>query len=426
MLPFLLPLVSMSSFQQRAASIKDLSDCLYIGMNPIVRLSHRSLWQSYSTNNEDAYWHQEGLDYQRDMGLDHLDTRPKVQSEDTSMEMVVGTDGIATEIYSFATETDNFAIRSSWATAQYLPVWQTSPVTNRAIVNQDLMGLQGTTEAIDNAAVVFSRMEYAKPGYANDTENRRTSEFAWLLSMANQEETMYQGDIFSSVYFPLYNHFEEERQVAGIMRTVIQWGRYFANVLPASDVGVLLVLENGCDEPYSYQIQGEQVYPLGHGDYSSNTFHDYEMTASMAGTTKLNDGTKYGMGIYHGACPYSIRVYPSQEFYDAYITQMPITITASVAAIFVISALMFILYDRLVEWRQILIVKQATQTHEIVASLFPKNVRDRMLQDQNARDYHNSQLRGQTGPPIADLFPNATVVFADLGASLGAPRALLL
>ena len=428
------PFVTMSSFQQRAKSIKDLSGVLYIGMNPMVESALRQKWQFYTNTDLDKQWYQDGLEYQRDRDLDYLDTRPQVETEDSSLEV---SDGIASQIFTFEEEeeddSNNEAIKAPWTQPIYLPVWQTSPVTSRTIVNQDMMNVRGAKKAIEYQSVVFERMQFAAPGYANSTESRKTSEFGFLLSMANENETMYEGDIFSSVYFPLYNNFDADREVVGIMRTVIQWGRYFSNVLPESDVGIVLVLENnGCDEPYSYTIQGTEVFPLGHGDLHDPQFDAYEMTASMEDITQLNDGTKYGMDISHDDCPYSIRVYPSQDFYNAYNTKTPLVVTISVAVVFAFCILMFFFYDRLVEWRQALIVAKAAQTHKIVASLFPKNVRERMLEEKSTTDNNKKKNRGGAAssqvkdfldthedgagggedpmgsPPIADLFPNTT------------------
>jgi hypothetical protein len=39
-------------------------------------------------------------------------------------------------------------------------------------------------------------------------------------------------------------------------------------------------------------------------------------------------------------------------------------------------------YDRLVERRQEIVVEQAVQSTAVVASLFPKNVRDRLMEAQ--------------------------------------------
>jgi hypothetical protein len=100
-----------------------------------------------------------------------------------------------------------------------------------------------------------------------------------------------------------------------------------------------------------------------------------------------------------------------------------------VATIFVFTALMFLVYDRLVERRQRMILAKAVQSSAIVSSLFPKNVRDRLMQaNENdkagnvAGSNHRlkSFLSGDSKQsednlqPIADLFPNCTVLFADI------------
>ena len=90
---------------------------------------------------------------------------------------------------------------------------------------------------------------------------------------------------------------------------------------------------------------------------------------------------------------------------------------------------MFLLYDQLVEQRQSLVMAQAAHTTAIVSSLFPKNVRDRLLQPKKDLDgssslfmANKSRLRGflddgednnqANDAPIADLFPECTVYFA--------------
>ena len=94
--------------------------------------------------------------------------------------------------------------------------------------------------------VVFEGMDYAPPGYGSD-DNPFTAEIAWLLRLANKQRTRYEGDIYTSVYFPVYDSFDTAtRETVGIMRAVIHWARYFANILPKTMQGLIFVLENGC------------------------------------------------------------------------------------------------------------------------------------------------------------------------------------
>lgn len=70
----------------------------------------------------------------------------------------------------------------------------------------------------------------------------------------------------------------------------------------------------------------------------------------------------------------SIDVFPSDTFYNIYATGTPIIITVSVAGIFAFTVVIFLLYNRLVEARQNLVMRKAAQTNAMVTSLFPAQV----------------------------------------------------
>ena len=70
-----------------------------------------------------------------------------------------------------------------------------------------------------------------------------------------------------------------------------------------------------------------------------------------------------------------------QPFFESYKTSTPIVITMCTVVAFILVTFMFLFYDRLVEWRQSIVLMQAAQTTAIVASIFPDVVRDRLLQN---------------------------------------------
>jgi len=105
------------------------------------------------------------------------------------------------------------------------------------------------------------------------------------------------------------------------------------------------------------------------------------------------------------------------------------------AVIFFILA--FIGYDRFVQNRQEIVLAKAARSNAIVASLFPSNVRDRILQQAEdqvdpkmsskltktgknqlksylAGGMEGTREDGDGSRPIADLFPDTTVIFADI------------
>ena len=95
-------------------------------------------------------------------------------------------------------------------------------------------------------------------------------------------------------------------------------------------------------------------------------------------------------------------------------------------------AIFFFVYDLFVFKRNENLLQQAAQTTSIVMCLFPENVRDRLMKPgvlANGSKRRDSMSTSQTrrlqgylngaeeedaaeAPPIADLFPNCTVLFA--------------
>jgi hypothetical protein len=144
------------------------------------------------------------------------------------------------------------------------------------------------------------------------------------------------------------------------------------------------------------------------------------------------------MDRYSGAsldsehCPFTIYMYPSDEYQEIYITNNAAVFSVSVILIFAFVSLVFFIYDMNVERRQKIVLNTAEKTSAIVSSLFPSVIRDQMLHETNdhttklkktancAFNAKNSPeaafMSGQshTTPAMASLYPETTVFFADL------------
>ena len=75
---------------------------------------------------------------------------------------------------------------------------------------------------------------------------------------------------------------------------------------------------------------------------------------------------------------------------------MPKAYAMIVAAIFAGTALVFILYEYLVEQRQNIVMKTATNANAIVLNLFPKEFQQRMMQDAEDRKVQAAKMAGAT------------------------------
>ena len=282
---------------------------------------------------------------------------------------------------------------------------------------------------LEEEAVVLGGFDSAPAGDTSDP-NRQTSLNAAMLSIAAKKEVVYHGDPMTNVFLPVFDSFKDgdtstKRTAVAVIRAVLHWASYFKEILPPNVHGLVLVLDNGCDGTFTYRIDGLEVKSIGFGDHHRSKFDGMERSTSLTEGLQVAAGTRLGLRLNYGDsdCRYDLRVYPSQQFYDEYNTTTPIIMTFAVAMVFVFTAVMFLVYDRLVERRQRLVLMKATQSNAIVSSLFPKNVRDRMMQETGGETQNNrlkSFLKGDSKDddvdlqPIADLFPHCTVLFADI------------
>ena len=136
-----------------------------------------------------------------------------------------------------------------------------------------------------------------------------------------------------------------------------------------------------------------------------------------------------------GHCVYSFSVYPSDELRDVWQQLTPFLFAVTAAGAFLLIAITFIVYDRYVIRRNEKMIGQAAKTNKIVASLFPSNVRARLLAEDDGGKVEAAQTRlknflANDGPsvadmeledgdhykssPMADLFPEASVLYADI------------
>jgi Adenylate and Guanylate cyclase catalytic domain len=200
-----------------------------------------------------------------------------------------------------------------------------------------------------------------------------------------------------------------------------------SNLLPDDSTGVLAIFDSPCSHSFTYEIRGSNAIYLGIGDQHDENFAylGEHQTLRTNSSIPLND--EY--------CPVTLHLYPSLAMKDRYTTNYPIIFTFAVILIFVATSLVFILYDYHVERRQKRVLSSATKSSAIVSSLFPSQVRDQLyaadsVPESGARNSRQSirdmmqPLDGDktlsrrtgkiSGSPIAELYPETTVFFADI------------
>ena len=131
---------------------------------------------------------------------------------------------------------------------------------------------------------------------------------------------------------------------------------------------------------------------------------------------------KYGLSIHASlnhkiSCLFWIYLLLSE-----YVTNKPLIFAVSAIAFIVIPFLVFILYDQKLARQQNEIISSAKRSNAIVSSLFPSHIREQVISASTAMTQKTmgskslkeseSALLYSSAPPIAELYPEATVLFA--------------
>ena len=261
----------------------------------------------------------------------------------------------------------------SIADGPFLPRWQSSPVLERSLTNENLFEDEDSAtiarDCIFSESAVLGGFVTAPEGTVNHPDPK-TSFFATILSLAEGREVSYSGDPLSFLMIPVFDSLDElNRKVVAVLKSTISWRSYLRNILPKTNKGVHVVVENRCQGMYTYYLEGDEAYAVGFGDRHQRKFTNYGVEGIFE-TDTIDDGTVSGISLNQEGCPYFFHVYPTQAEEDNHVSNDPLIISLSVAAVFLFTIGMFFFYDYLVERRQKLVLAKATQSTAIVSSLF--------------------------------------------------------
>ena len=244
----------------------------------------------------------------------------------------------------------------------------------------------------------------------------------------------------SVVLQPIFGDFNKN-VVEGFYCMVVPWEVYFQRILPDGTHGIDVVLSDPCGKNYTYLLEGSSAWLKATSDVHETSYDSYAHVTNISQSLAED-----GRGLTNSNCSYIISIYPTKKLEDSYSSRDPIVYAVGVAMIFVFTTMVFLVYDWAVQRRQWMIIRAARKTQAIVSSLFPKNVQDRIMKDvdeevnrdankplimrgNRTKDQLQNFLKGKDAneedeediaagikrsKPIADLFPEATIIFADI------------
>lgn len=228
----------------------------------------------------------------------------------------------------------------------------------------------------------------------------------------------------------------DENEIVGVVSSDYSFHAFFRDEVPYTTTLLLVQLENTCGEkryttPFNlrygyYGLEATDELPeLVENAEELAIFSTYEAFDEVVNIASIKPSVNSSSDNY---CRYRIKILPTKALRDEFITNRPYHYAIASVVIFVFSAFLFFLYDVLVKRRQTIIVDAANKTNDIVVSLFPSNVRDRLLGGADNGNGPNGKQSFQeslnrflatgdaskfvTSGAIADLFPHVVRILA--------------
>jgi hypothetical protein len=107
----------------------------------------------------------------------------------------------------------------------------------------------------------------------------------------------------SAVYYPIIDavdsirvDVDQDQPVVGVLTFILYWRELINNILPANSNGVIVVVENACDQVFTYQLNGPDTVYLGRGDQHDPKYDHLGKTSSLfdlMDTSKLDRKSSY-------------------------------------------------------------------------------------------------------------------------------------
>lgn len=448
------PFVTLPDFSLRARNTLSELKAVSILINPVVHQKDRVEWNKYIAEHH-AGWKGEDLAkqqagwYNKKINPRYNSTRRNLQGAAEEYKIVNVSKGYGDDIYEWVfTESGEFLLAAVPEDgAFYVPLWQNAPAT--PLVTENMDGLNNFFNREAYMAVLNEQkavtggsfnIEMETPG-SEGNQDLDEMDFGnllveYLLGAWGREGEM---DPLGYFFYPIHEELDYSSNVVAIIVMYVHWRRLFVDILPQDAVGIVAILENTCAQQLTYEINGRDVTYVGKQDLHDPAYDSFVHSIEMTEDFNSNISPLYfGVPLSANAgCQYTLRVYPSKNLEDRFLTRDPLIFTVCVLAIFLFSTIVFIVYDVVVEVRQRHVMRNALSTGAIVSSLFPKAIQERLMAEQEKekqkekgkRTYMSNNRRLKSflsgenpdqnddvidASALADLFPETTVAFADI------------
>ena len=191
------------------------------------------------------------------------------------------------------------------------------------------------------------------------------------LSQYREHVQDYTDGLSTYFDYPVFDSFGTSKSVAGVLTTNIYWKNLFSHLLSPRSQGIICVVENSFDQTFSYRLDGPEAVFLGMADLHDSKYNEQELATNVndylrkQGTVQTRAYVTLGLS---DKTQYTIRVFPSQDTEDIFLSNQPIVYTLLVIAAFSIACLLFLWFSYAVERRHRIMIAKVVENAERAAN----------------------------------------------------------
>jgi hypothetical protein len=427
------PNVTLPHFGQHAAPIQELVHPLLVAMAPLVTTEELQGWEQYAIENQG--WISEDLEL---AGVNVTADRPG---------------SIHETVYSWDDEVDDIPL-----SGMYAPLWQMSPAPEDAFespIMLDVLSIPWLLPTIEQVITgrypVYSSVHDCATIF---TPNNATKEDRRLESEDFEHEEDKDADHAASqpcsvIVEPIFENFnDDDAPVVALSLAVVSWTQVFEDILEDEAAGTIIVLQESCDSTsYTFFVTDDGISyggpnvtleegydDLHHVEQSSANVHQSSAESSGGAASASEDRRLESEDGEEPAaedseqykCQFYIAVNGGSEYVANWQQEEPLQYSLIVVFIFLATGFAFLVYDMVVERRNKKVESIAKRSADLVSSLFPANVRERIMEENQKK---NAKASNKISPfladddddakksddsVIADFYPATTILFADI------------
>eukprot|EP00531_Pseudo-nitzschia_arenysensis_P017059 CAMPEP_0116128232 /NCGR_PEP_ID=MMETSP0329-20121206/7251_1 /TAXON_ID=697910 /ORGANISM="Pseudo-nitzschia arenysensis, Strain B593" /LENGTH=1433 /DNA_ID=CAMNT_0003622359 /DNA_START=227 /DNA_END=4528 /DNA_ORIENTATION=- len=328
------------------------------------------------------------------------------------------------ESSSMGTSSTPAAISQAQPSDEYqTPVWQMSPIPT---IDDESAEVQVINYNLVDRTRFFEAVEYMEVSRAPVLLDV-CDQSAWFL--IDKHRDLLQ----TVVAFPVFRDFSSNASIVGFFTAIIPWEAFFVSSSGVTTNDVVVVMKNSCGEVFSLSVTNTGAKVIGEYDGHDKKYDNIKVEHPFARNYNREDLVDSQDEI----CVYNMTLYPTRKFEDSARSTRPLLVSLVIILVFIFTSAAFVMFDFIVTKRQNKLLNTAIKQNAIVNSLFPKNIQRKLMEEVDAqRDasekrlhakkgnlntFLNDNQRGQgrksdhlNSKPIADLFPNTTIMFADI------------